>query len=54
MEKNYEYAGVKIPVELKKEIKAIAERERRAFGKQALIILEMGLKEYKSLNPKEQ
>jgi hypothetical protein len=46
MEKDYEYAGIKIPVELKKAIKEIAEKERRSFGKQALIILEIGLREY--------
>jgi len=54
MERNYEYAGIKIPVELKKAIKEIAEKERRAFGKQALIILEIGLREYTKNSSKEK
>jgi hypothetical protein len=54
MQNNYEYAGIKMPAEIKSAIKEIAEQERRAFGKQALIILEMGLNEYNKTHQKQE
>ena len=44
--KDYEYAGVKLPMDVREKVKRIATEERRSFGKQSLIFIELGLKEY--------
>jgi hypothetical protein len=47
--KDYEYVGVKIPSDVRAKVKAIAEAEKRGFGRQALVLIELGLKEYERM-----
>lgn len=46
LKKGYEYAGVKMPAEVKEKLMEVAKKERRPIGAQALIFIEMGLREY--------
>ena len=44
--KDYEYAPVRMPKKLKARLRRIAKAENRGVGKQAEILIAMGLAEY--------